>query len=158
MKDDQKYRKANARNLDLGQLGKAKIRAAKNIVDKGKLDDNEGTVYGLRNEGADMLGASYGRSIGDTGADVGAYKKGGMMKEGSAKDTREDKAQAKKRGMTMAQWEKSDADKKHDTAGMKRGGKVAKAMCGGSTKKMATGGSVRGTGAAIRGKGYSGEF
>lgn len=61
-------------------------------------------------------------------------KKGGMV-EGSAKDTREDKAMAKKRGMSMAQWEKSGADKKHD-----------------APKKMVTGGKVaRGMGAAKRG-------
>lgn len=70
-----------------------------------------------------------------------AMKKGGAVKEGSAKDTREDKAMAKKRGMSMAQWEKSAADVKHD-----------------APKKMATGGSVRGTGAAIRGKGFSGTY
>lgn len=34
--------------------------------------------------------------------------------EGSAADKREDKAMAKKAGMTMRQWEKSAADKKHD--------------------------------------------
>lgn len=59
-------------------------------------------------------------------------------KEGTAKDMREDKAMAKKRGMTMKQWEKSAADKKHD-----------------APKKMAGGGVMRGTGAAIRGKTFS---
>lgn len=73
-------------------------------------------------------------------SDVKYNKKGGMV-EGSAKDTREDKAMAKKRGMSMSQWEKSGADKKHD-----------------APKKMATGGSVRGTGCAIRGKGFSGTY
>lgn len=34
--------------------------------------------------------------------------------EGSKEDKSEDKALAKKHGMTMKQWEKSDADKKHD--------------------------------------------
>jgi hypothetical protein len=34
--------------------------------------------------------------------------------EGSKEDTDEDKKLAKKHGMTLAQWEKSDADKKHD--------------------------------------------
>lgn len=63
------------------------------------------------------------------------------MKEGSKKDTREDKAMAKKRGMSMQDWERSAADVKHD-----------------APKKMAAGGTVRGTGAAIRGKNYSGEF
>tara|TARA_R110000868_G_C10889570_1_gene763500 strand:- start:701 stop:1399 length:699 start_codon:yes stop_codon:yes gene_type:complete len=69
------------------------------------------------------------------------YKKGGVvkMKEGSAKDMREDKAMAKKHGMTMKQHEASAADKKHD-----------------APKKMAGGGSMRGTGAAVRGKGFSG--
>lgn len=72
--------------------------------------------------------------------DVRKYAKGGKV-EGSAKDMREDKAMAKKRGMTMKQWEKSAADVKHD-----------------APKKMASGGVVRGTGAAIRGKKYAGEL
>lgn len=69
--------------------------------------------------------------------------KGGKVskKEGTAKDMREDKAMAKKRGMSMKEWEKSAADKKHD-----------------APKKMAKGGSVRGTGAAIRGTGFSGTY
>lgn len=76
-------------------------------------------------------------------ADVKYNKKGGKvaMKEGSAKDTAEDKAMAKKRGMSMAKWEKSAADVKHD-----------------APKKMASGGVMRGTGAAIRGKKYAGEL
>jgi len=41
------------------------------------------------------------------------YKKGGKI-EGSAKDKAEDKVMAKKAGMSMKKWEKSDADKKHD--------------------------------------------
>ena len=75
------------------------------------------------------------------------YKEGGMMKEGSAKDTREDKALAKKSAMSMKAWEKSAADKKHD---------APKKMAGGGVVKKSTGGSMRGTGAAVRGKGFSG--
>lgn len=67
-------------------------------------------------------------------------KKGGVV-EGSAKDMREDKAMAKKRGMSMAEWEKSGADKKHD-----------------APKKMAAGGAVRGTGCATRGTNFSGTY
>ena len=48
---------------------------------------------------------------------------------------REDKAMAKKSGMTMKQHEASAADKKHD-----------------APKKMAKGGMVRGAGCATRGK------
>jgi len=105
------------------------------------------------------------------------------MKEGSAKDMREDKAMAKKRGMPMKMWEKSAADKKHDAPKkMAMGGKikmvekdgkkvpsfaadgVGKMAMGGAVKKMnygggmKTGGTVRGTGCATRGKGFSGEY
>jgi hypothetical protein len=77
------------------------------------------------------------------------YKSGGKvsMKEGSAKDMREDKMKAKKAGMSMKTWEKSAADKKHD---------APKKMAGGGVVKKASGGSMRGTGAAVRGKGFSG--
>lgn len=76
-------------------------------------------------------------------------KRGGKvsMKEGSAKDMREDKMKAKKAGMSMKTWEKSAADKKHD---------APKKMATGGVVKKASGGSMRGTGAAVRGKGFSG--
>ena len=84
---------------------------------------------------------SNAQPISSAGADTGgreAKKKGGMV-EGSAKDMREDKAMAKKAGMSMAKWEKSSADKKHD-----------------APKKMVTGGKVaRGMGAAKRGGCYT---
>lgn len=56
-----------------------------------------------------------------------AYKKGGEAKwEGSKKDEAQDKKLAKKRGMSMAAWEKSEMDKKHDKQqsmkGLKKGG------------------------------------
>lgn len=73
---------------------------------------------------------------------VGKMAKGGKMKEGTAKDMREDKAMAKKAGLTMKQHEASAADKKHD-----------------APSKMKTGGGVmRGAGAATRGKKFSGSF
>jgi hypothetical protein len=157
MSDEQKYRPANARNMDMEKLGKAKIRTAKNIDDSlkagkkstsyGKNFSEDSTAYGLRSEGSRMLGTSYGRSIGDD--TTGKYKKGGMIKEGTAKDMREDKAMAKKSGMTMKQHEASAADKKHD---------APKKMAMGGAVKKATGGSMRGTGCAVRGKGYSGSY
>jgi hypothetical protein len=56
-------------------------------------------------------------------ASAAGMKKGGNV-EGSAKDMAEDKALAKKHGMTMAQWEKSAADKKHDRPQRASGGKT----------------------------------
>ena len=66
---------------------------------------------------------------------------GGAVKEGSAKDMREDKAMAKKAGKSMKAWEASSADVAHD-----------------KPTKMAKGGVVRGGGAAIRGKKFSGSY
>lgn len=43
------------------------------------------------------------------------------MKEGSKKDRAEDRKLAKKHGMSMKQWERSAADKRHDAP--KKGGK-----------------------------------
>ena len=52
--------------------------------------------------------------------------------EGSAKDIREDKKLAKKRGMSMKDWEASAADKKHDKQrsmkGLKKGGVTSAEM------------------------------
>ena len=53
--------------------------------------------------------------------------------EGSKKDMASDKKNAKKRGMSVADWESSAADDAMDA------------------KKMATGGTVKGGGAATRG-------
>ncbi len=57
--------------------------------------------------------------------------------EGSAKDMMSDRTQAKKRKMPAGMWEKSASDGMHDVRG------------------MASGGKVRGAGAALRGTKFS---
>lgn len=104
---------------------------------------NAGAYLGKKAADAANALANYGKDkpkprVGTTTN----YKAGGMIKEGSAKDMREDKAMAKKAGLTMKQHEASAADVKHD-----------------KPSKMKTGGGVmRGAGAATRGKKFSGSF
>lgn len=120
---------------------------ASNIAKNKRIDDARANFDEVARRSAVTTGAQE-LMTGRKGA-AAFYKKGGVvkMKEGSAKDTREDKAMAKKSGMSMKKWEKSAADVKHDAPGkMKSSGVV----------KKATGGSMRGTGAATRGKGFSG--
>lgn len=59
--------------------------------------------------------------------------------EGSKKDRMMDRKMARKRKMSMREWEASDADAEHDR---------------GRGKGYATGGRVRGMGAAKKGGGY----
>jgi hypothetical protein len=101
------------------------------------------------------------------------YKKGGMIKEGSAKDMREDKMKAKKhdapKKMAMGgkiKMVEKDGKKVPSFAAdgvgkMAMGGAVKKMNYGGTMKsggvvKKAGGGTMRGTGAAVRGKRFTG--
>jgi hypothetical protein len=73
------------------------------------------------------------------------YKRGGNAWEGSAKDESQDKKLAKKYGMSMAAWEKSKMDKKHDTQhsakGLNKGGRTGKSL-GGVLKDVAKYGAL----------------
>lgn len=65
-----------------------------------------------------------------TGSPTGLMNLG--MWEGSKEDVAQDKKLAKKRGMTMKEWEASDADKKHDmqrsSKGLRGGGLATRGM------------------------------
>jgi len=69
------------------------------------------------------------------------------MWEGSKKDVSQDKKLAKKRGMSMKQWESSAADTKHDTQ------KSAKGLKGGGMAVKGKGVALKGGGMASRGMG-----
>jgi hypothetical protein len=74
----------------------------------------------------------------NTRLDRAPRKSGGRITEGSAKDMREDRALAKKAGMSLKEWEKSPADEEHDEGeGMCSGGR-AKRASGGRTGKGKT--------------------
>jgi hypothetical protein len=91
-------------------------------------------------------------------------KKGGKVSEmeweHSKKDLAQDKKLAKKHGMSMEAWEKSAADKKHDSQqsmkGLKKGGRACMARGGGIESRGKTKGSMikmaRGGGVEMRGK------
>jgi len=122
------------------------------------------TKFGIQNYDKNLAEAQARRN--KNAYPTSGMAKGGVvkMKEGTAKDMREDKAKAKKAGMSMKKWESSAADVKHDSAGMKRGGSMKKMAMGGAVKSTgvakrgsgvemkAMGGSVRGAGCAVRGK------
>ena len=81
-------------------------------------------------------GGSDSKAVSSAGPNSGgreAKKKGGMV-EGSAKDVAEDKKLAKKAGMSMKEWEASEADKAHDK------GCVCKACGGGARMARKSGG------------------
>lgn len=72
---------------------------------------------------------AMGQSIPQHKGKAAPMAKGGHAKfEGSAKDMAQDKKLAKKYGMSMKDYEKSNIDKKHDRQksmkGLKKGGKV----------------------------------
>jgi len=122
-----------------------KTKKASSSTVKGGIDapiDAEGATLdqykrgGKTKKAAGGAAGSNAQPVTSAGPNSGgreAKKKGGMV-EGSAKDTREDKAMAKKAGMSMKQWEKSAADKKHDA------GCTCKS-CGGGAR-MASGGKA----------------
>ena len=85
------------------------------------------------------------------------------MWEGSKKDVSQDKKLAKKRGMSMKDWESSEADTKHDTQksmkGLKGGGIATRgkglALKGGGMAVKGGGMAVKGKGVALKGGGMA---
>jgi len=79
-------------------------------------------------------GRSVTIPVSDEATPLRARKHGGKAWEGSAKDEAQDKKLAKKHGMSMSAWEKSNMDKKHDTQhstkGLKKGGRTGKSLGG----------------------------
>lgn len=124
--------------LKMGNAPETSIRPKARAMNPEEMKNQEmldrAAKYGQKSGG--KVG-SDNQPVSTAGGDAGdrqPKKKGGMV-EGSAKDMAEDKAMAKKRGMSMKDWEKSDADKAHDKAcgggtsgrmARKSGGKVGK--------------------------------
>ena len=86
--------------------------------------------------------------------DMTRRKEGGKVKnfEGSAKDQMQDKKLADKRKMTMAEWEASKADEKHDKQqsmkNLNKGGRIAKAYGGNFSQMPQMGGMQQASQAA----------
>jgi len=91
-------------------------------------------------------------------AEKDGMKRGGKAEkfEGSAKDEMQDKKLASKRDMSMKDWEKSEADTKHDKQqsmkGLKSGGKADHDHDDGCTCKACGGRMGRATGGRAKGK------
>ena len=121
--------------LKMGNAPETSIRPRARAMNPEEMKNQEmldrAAKYGQKSGG--KVG-SDNQPISTAGGDAGdrqPKKKGGMV-EGSAKDMAEDKAMAKKRGMSMKDWEKSDADKAHDKAcGGGTSGRMAKKSGGG---------------------------
>jgi hypothetical protein len=93
-----------------------------------------------------MRAGPSAKSVSDASAYMRNVRKhGGGAWEGSAKDEAQDKKLAKKYGMSMAAWEKSKMDKKHDTQhsakGLNKGGRAHKSV-GGVLKDVAKYGAL----------------
>jgi hypothetical protein len=91
---------------------------------------------GLKTGGKVQTSSDTARKL---GKEMGGFKKGGKVFEGSPKDEAQDRMLAKKYGISMKKWEKSKMDAKHDrqesTKGLKDGG-VEKKSLGGVLKSM----------------------
>lgn len=176
--EDKDSKKTTGKNVRMREDRKArKTISPKNASPVSQNSRRSGRVGGPMMGDDPMYNAIQGGGFGAI-EDLGReglinMKRGGVvkMKEGSAKDMREDKAMAKKHGMTMKQHEASAADKKHDAPKkMATGGVVKKMNYGGMASerpmtmnkggvaKKAGGGSMRGAGCAVRGKGFSGSY
>lgn len=141
---DRKARKDGGRLL-AREIAEAKVN--RNVKDANELREGEKHVGGLKRGGraekADggmmdpRLGMVRNRLLATTKG-AGAPVAGAMVKRGgkvghmewehSKEDLAEDKKLAKKHGMSMAKWEKSKLDEKHDLQqsmkGLKRGGRL----------------------------------
>lgn len=118
------------------EQGRGAARRMTAGYDMGGLTQPEGYARGGHVKETAGAGGGEGRLA--KARAVGAeFKRGGKVKEGSKEDVAEDKRDAKKAGMSMKKWEKSDADKKQDAEGFARGGKVGRKQMGAIRRKDA---------------------
>lgn len=144
---DQIYSKEDQDRLERGYKKGGKVAKVMHEYGKGELHSGS-------KKGPKVTNPKQAVAIALSEAGKSKKAKGGKVSEmeweHSKKDMREDKKLAKKHGMSMEAWEKSDLDKKHDkqqsVKGLKKGGSAhpdgcSCKMCGGIMKK-ADGGVV----------------
>ena len=153
---------ADGKKVPLPPVMPADIKAKRAAMAKMSAMDDDAAMRAIQNaksfaaQDAAMAARSAAADAEQKAANRRQYEQSGMKKGGkvskmdwehSKADLKQDKKLAKKHGMSLEAWEKSDMDKKHDKQ------QSAEGLCYGGKAKKADGGKVKWIQKAIKNKG-----